>query len=73
MCVQHGHVMSLQIPRPPAPGAPNPPGLGKVVIEYAEIDSAVKAHNAMHGRRFAGRTVNATFVQEGEFSAGQLD
>jgi len=36
------------------------------------MDSAVKARNAMHGRKFAGRTVTATFLPEAEYTAGQF-
>lgn len=71
--MQHGEVINLLIPRPPAPGNPSPPGLGKVIIEFTEADGAVKARNALNGRRFAGRTVAATFVSPEDYAAGQLD
>ena len=60
------------IPRPPVEGQLPPPGLGKVIIEYADVDGAVAARNAMHGRKFAGRTVVATFLPEDLYSAGQF-
>lgn len=33
-CGRYGTVVAVHIPRPPAPGAPPPPGLGKVLIEF---------------------------------------
>ena len=33
-CGKFGEVLQVHIPRPPAPGAPPPPGLGKILIEY---------------------------------------
>lgn len=39
----------VHIPRP-SPDAPAVPGLGKVLIEFAEPSAAIAARNAMHGR-----------------------
>lgn len=33
-CGRYGTVVQVQIPRPGPPGAPPPPGLGKVIIEF---------------------------------------
>lgn len=63
---------NIVIPRPPAEGQLPLPGLGKVIIEYADVDGAVAARNAMNGRKFAGRTVVATFLPEDLYSAGQF-
>ena len=52
---------------------PPPSGLGKVVVEYNDTDSASKARAAMHNRRFAGRTVTAKYLDENAFAAGNLD
>ena len=76
MMVRHtlpaaAQLKAIVIPRPPPLGQPPPPGLGKVIVEYTDVDSAVKARNAMHGRKFAGRTVMATFLPEAQYSAGQ--
>ena len=65
--------MNLIIPRPGPPEMPPPSGLGKVVIEYPDTESAAKARAAMHNRRFAGRTVTAKYLDEGQFAAGNLD
>ena len=34
-CGKYGRVAAVHIPRPGAPGTPPPPGLGKVIIEFA--------------------------------------
>lgn len=73
-CVlQYGQVLNLIIPKPPAPGQAPPTGLGKVIIEYGDVDSAGKARAAMHNRRFAGRTVTAKYLNEDNYAAGNLD
>ena len=72
--LRHGCVQlaAIVIPRPAPLGQPPPPGLGKVIVEYTDMDSALKARNAMHGRKFAGRTVAATFLPEAQYAAGQF-
>ena len=54
LCVQHGDVINITIPRPGQGGVAAPSGLGKVTVEFTEVTSAVKARNSMHGRKFAG-------------------
>jgi splicing factor U2AF subunit len=71
--VQYGQVLNLVIPRPTPGGGPPPSGLGKVVVEYNDADSASKARMAMHNRRFAGRTVTAIYLDENAYAAGNLD
>lgn len=71
--LQYGPVLNLIIPRTPPMGGPPPSGLGKVIIEYPEADSASKARMAMHNRRFAGRTVTAIYLNENSYLAGNLD
>lgn len=71
-CGKYGTVSNILIPRPAADN-PTPPGLGKVIIEFVDINAAVKARNAMHGRRFGGRTVVATYLQEDNYYRGQYD
>ena len=73
MCAQHGDVINVLIPRPGQGGVPAPSGLGKVIVEFTEVTSAVKARNSMHGRRFAGRTVTVDYIAEGAYAAGMLD
>jgi splicing factor U2AF subunit len=71
--VQFGQVNLVVIPRPPPVGQPAPPGLGKVVVEFADVAGAVKAQSVLNGRRFGGRTVVATYLTESQYEAGQLD
>ncbi|KAG1655301.1 hypothetical protein FOA52_007958 [Chlamydomonas sp. UWO 241] len=71
-CARHGAVSKILIPRP-VDGNAVPVGLAKVIIEFADMSGSIKAKNAMHGRRFAGRTVTATFLNEDAFYAGQYD
>ncbi|KXZ54219.1 hypothetical protein GPECTOR_5g311 [Gonium pectorale] len=69
---RHGLCNNVLIPRP-TPENPNPPGMCKVVMEFNDVNSAVKARNAMHGRKFAGRVVNATFLTEEAYFSGRYD
>lgn len=71
--LQYGQVVNIIIPRPPPPEVGPPSGLGKVIIEYPDSDSAAKARAAMHNRRFAGRTVTAKYLNEANYAAGNLD
>eukprot|EP00798_Chlamydomonas_sp_ICE-L_P018171 gene18171-24603_t len=71
-CQKHGQTVSVAIPRP-TPENQNPPGMCKVVIEFADMMSAVKARGAMNGRKFGGRTVTAVFLPEESFAIGQFD
>ena len=70
---QFGQVQAVVIPRPPPPGQAPPPGLGKVIIEFADVSGAMGAQKTLHGRRFAGRSVVATYLSEAAYAAGQLD
>ena len=70
--LQHGDVITVIIPRPATEGV-NPSGVGKVIVEFTEVTSAVKARNALHGRKFSGRTVTVDYIPEAAYSAGDLD
>lgn len=61
------------IPRPAPEGQPQPSGCGKVFIEFAQKEDAINAQKVLHGRRFGGRSVVATYVQETDYAAGNLD
>lgn len=71
-CSKHGALRRVIIPRP-TPSMPNPPGLAKVIIEYEDGGSAMRARNAMHGRKFGGRTVVATYLPEDKYLRGEFD
>eukprot|EP00878_Enallax_costatus_P014957 GHUV01015660.1.p1 GENE.GHUV01015660.1~~GHUV01015660.1.p1 ORF type:complete len:282 (+),score=104.49 GHUV01015660.1:705-1550(+) len=70
-CAKYGSVVKVLIPRPTA-AEPHPLGLGLVIIEYADVNAALKAKQAMHGRKFGGHVVEGTFLQEADYLAGNL-
>lgn len=72
-CNKYGTVVKVHIPRPGPPGSPPVPGLGKVLIEFADSASAVAARNAMHGKKFAGRTVSASLVTDEDYRLMRWD
>jgi len=55
------------------PEIPDPPGLGKVFVEYAEVDEAKHAQTALSGRRYDGRMVVTSFHPEDKWLAGNLE
>lgn len=65
---KHGPVVQVVIPRP-TPEAPEPAGLGLVVIEFTDANASVRARNQLHGRKFGGRTVMATYMPEAKWAA----
>ncbi|XP_041990562.1 splicing factor U2af large subunit B-like [Salvia splendens] len=68
-CGKFGMLVNLVIPRPVA-GVENAPGVGKVYLEYADTESAVKARQGLNGRKFGGNEVVAVFYPEEKFSEG---
>lgn len=66
--VQYGQVNQIIIPRPGAPS-----GVGKVILNFGDVTSAMAAQRVMNGRKFAGRTVIATFMTDDQLAAGSLD
>lgn len=72
-CGKYGQVLQVHIPRPGPPGAPPPVGLGKVLVEFGEPGAAIAARNAMHGRKFSGRTVVATLLTDDDYKAMKWD
>jgi len=69
-CRNFGEVRSLVIPRPSSHPVS---GLGKVFVEFAAVDQAIKARSEVEGRQFDGRTVAADYWDEGKFARGELD
>lgn len=65
-CGKYGQILEVKIPRPT--GARVNPGVGKIFIKYADIESAQKALKALAGRQFASRTVVATHFSEELFN-----
>jgi splicing factor U2AF 65 kDa subunit len=66
-CKNYGTVSSVRIPKP------GEPGCGKVFVEYGSVESATKAIGALQGRKFAQRTILASYFDEENFKAGKYD
>uniref|UniRef100_A0A0D9XUG8 Splicing factor U2af large subunit n=1 Tax=Leersia perrieri TaxID=77586 RepID=A0A0D9XUG8_9ORYZ len=69
---RYGNLVKVVIPRPDPSGAPVP-GVGRVFLEFADVESSAKAKNGMHGRKFANNQVVAVFYPEDKFAEGQYD
>jgi splicing factor U2AF 65 kDa subunit len=69
---KYGAVNTLYIPRP-SPSGDNPPGVGKIYVEYNEVASAEGAARVLQGRQFAQRIVQTTFHDEAKFAARELE
>ncbi|CAA0836727.1 Splicing factor U2af large subunit A [Striga hermonthica] len=68
-CAKFGSLVNVIIPRPLASGE-MPPGVGKVFLEYSDIESSTKARLGLNGRKFGGNQVVAVFYPENKFSEG---
>ncbi|XP_073305289.1 splicing factor U2af large subunit B-like isoform X2 [Primulina huaijiensis] len=70
-CGKFGTLVNVIIPRP----LPNmePSGVGKVFLEYEDIESAARARQGLNGRKFDTNFVVATFFPEDKFSQGDYD
>lgn len=62
-CEKYGHVLDLKIPRPSG-GSRQSAGVGKIFIKFNANESASKALRLLAGRKFADRTVVATYFSE---------
>ncbi|KAE7999900.1 hypothetical protein FH972_004284 [Carpinus fangiana] len=71
-CGKFGALVNLVIPRPQPNGEPSP-GVGKVYLEYADIDGAAKARAGLNGRKFGGNQVVAVFYPENKFAQGDYE
>lgn len=60
-CSKYGKVMSLEIPRPVEDF--QPPGCGKIYVEFASPEESKSAAQALAGRKFANRVVVTSFYQ----------
>ncbi|KAL9249876.1 Splicing factor U2af large subunit A-like protein [Drosera capensis] len=66
-----GSLVNVVIPRPGPDGELLPlPGVGKVFLEFADTDSALKARTGMNGRKFDGKQVLAVYYPEDKFAQG---
>ncbi|KAL3650447.1 hypothetical protein CASFOL_006850 [Castilleja foliolosa] len=71
-CGKFGTLVNVVIPRP-SPSGETGPGVGKVFLEYADVEGATKARQGLHGRKFGGNDVVAVFYPEDKFSQGEYD
>ncbi|OAY68690.1 Splicing factor U2af large subunit B, partial [Ananas comosus] len=64
-----GALVNVVIPRP-SPAGEMIPGIGKVFLEYADAAGSARAKAALHGRKFGGNVVTATYYPEDKFLNG---
>ncbi|CAD6255421.1 unnamed protein product [Miscanthus lutarioriparius] len=69
---KYGNLVKVVIPRPDPSGQPVA-GVGKVFLEYADVDGAAKAKTALHGRKFGGKPVVAVCYAEDKFANEEYD
>ncbi|BBH07902.1 U2 snRNP auxilliary factor, large subunit, splicing factor [Prunus dulcis] len=67
-----GPLVNVIIPRPRPDGEPLP-GVGKVFLEYADVDGSTKARTGLNGRKFGGNQVVAVFYPEDKFAQGDYE
>ena len=68
-CSRFGAVSRVEVPRPAAGGGADPPGVGRIFVEYGDASHALSAAGALGGRKFGGRVVEATFLTEQKWAA----
>ncbi|KAI8971993.1 hypothetical protein BDF20DRAFT_979359 [Mycotypha africana] len=64
-CSKFGTIVDMKIPRPQK--GVNVPGLGLIFIRYEDPQQTLAALQALAGRKFADRTVVATFIDEDNY------
>ncbi|KUI60888.1 hypothetical protein VP1G_08079 [Cytospora mali] len=65
-CQKYGQISELKVPRPVG-GSRQSAGVGKIYVKFDSPESASKAFKALAGRKFADRTVVATYFPEENF------
>ncbi|KAJ1400113.1 U2 snRNP auxilliary factor, large subunit, splicing factor, partial [Sesbania bispinosa] len=71
-CSKFGSLVNVVIPRP-QPNDELTPGVGKVFLEYVDVDGATKARAGLNGRKFGGNQVIAVFYPENKFAQGDYE
>jgi splicing factor U2AF subunit len=72
---QYGKIIQVVAPRPSRdyrPGQPLEPGVGKVYVKFDNQTDALNGKEAMTGRRFEGRIVDAQFYPDDKFKRGEF-
>jgi splicing factor U2AF subunit len=64
--------VNVVIPRPNPDHDPTP-GVGKVFLEYADVDGSSKARSGMNGRKFGGNQVVAVYYPEDKYAQGDYE
>ncbi|VVA93935.1 unnamed protein product [Arabis nemorensis] len=67
-----GNLVNVVIPRP-NPDNDSSPGVGKVFLEYADVDGASKAISGMNGRKFGGNQVVPLYYPENKYLQGESE
>ncbi|CAE5962751.1 unnamed protein product [Arabidopsis arenosa] len=67
-----GNLVNVVIPRPNPDHDPTP-GVGKVFLEYADVDGSSKARSGMNGRKFGGNQVVAVYYPEDKYLQGDYE
>jgi splicing factor U2AF subunit len=47
-------------------------GMARFLVEYADLQGAVKAKSSLHGRKLGGNTIVATYYPEEKFMHGDF-
>ncbi|CAK9138780.1 unnamed protein product, partial [Ilex paraguariensis] len=72
-CGKFGTLVNVVIPRPNLNGE-TAPGVGKVFLEYGDVETSTKARSGLNGRKFGGSQVLAVFYpKKNKFSEGDYD
>ncbi|XP_061339593.1 splicing factor U2af large subunit B-like isoform X9 [Gastrolobium bilobum] len=71
-CSRFGTLVNVVIPRP-QPDGEQSAGVGKVFLEYVDVDGATKARAGLNGRKFDGNQVVAVFYPENKFAQGDYE
>ncbi|KAG7588104.1 RNA-binding domain superfamily [Arabidopsis suecica] len=67
-----GNLVNVVIPRPNPDHGPTP-GVGKVFLEYADVDGSSKARLEMNGRIVGGYQVVAVYYSEDKYAQGDYE
>lgn len=60
-CSKYGNVVSVEIPRPTPEF--EPPGCGKIFVEFSSASESKVAHQALTGRKFSNRVVVVSYFE----------
>jgi len=67
-CSKYGTVVHILIPRPNESKHTDPDDIGKVFVEYLDLESVQRATIAISGRKFSSRTIGTSYLSEDEWA-----